>query len=184
MLSLRTPSMKNLICIGFCLSLIAPVFSAYFAFQHRTNIIRQEVEAHIEQGIEKNELVLLKFTHEETETLLRWEHSREFEFNQQMYDIVETEVLEDSVYYWAYWDIEESELKKDFNDILTNVLGIKKNTSKQRNQFRIDFRPLYFFEHENSLSLPAKKEKITFSKIGYDLLTPSYPPPYPPPKFS
>lgn len=182
-LSLRTPLVKKLICIVFCFSLIAPIFFAYFAFHHKTNAIRQEVAEHIEEGVEKSELVLLKFTHEETETLLRWEHSREFEYNHQMYDIVETEVSEDSVFYLVYWDVEETELKKSYGDILANALGIKKNSTKQRTQLNVEFRSIYFLENEEGLSLPAEEGKIVFSKVNYNLLSPSYPPPSPPPKF-
>lgn len=181
--SLRLPKMKRLICIGFCFSLMAPIFSAYFAFQYRSSTIRQEVEAQIEEGIEEHDLVLLKFTHEETETLLRWEHSREFEFNQQMYDIVETEVFEDSIFYLVYWDIEETELKNGYKDLITGILGVEKNSSKHRILLKLGFRSIYFLEHKENLALLERSKRITFPKIGYDLLTQCYPPLSPPPRF-
>ena len=55
-------------------------------------------------GIDKSELVLFKFSKEETTTKLNWKHAKEFEFNQQMYDVVEKQVSKDSIHYWCWWD--------------------------------------------------------------------------------
>ncbi|MFH1049421.1 MAG: hypothetical protein V1779_00660 [bacterium] len=46
-------------------------------------------------GLDKDELVLLKFTEEELVLKLRWEHSKEFEYHYQMNDIVDQAIQGD-----------------------------------------------------------------------------------------
>lgn len=181
---LRSSAMKKLICIGFLTSILSPTLITYYSFHYRSSFIKEEVDSHIEKGVEEDELILLKFSHEETQTLLRWEHAREFEYNQQMYDIVESEALEDSMYYWVWWDIEETELKKEYEEIITDLLGVKKNTTNQSMRLKIAFRSIYFLEHSADLTLLARKQEVAYSKIQYDLLTLFYAPPSPPPKIS
>lgn len=62
--------------------------------------------------IDLKDLVLLKFTFNETQSLLKWEHSKEFEFNGIMYDIIRSESKNDSIFYWCWEDREETELNK------------------------------------------------------------------------
>ncbi|MBN2251649.1 MAG: hypothetical protein JW724_06220, partial [Candidatus Altiarchaeota archaeon] len=61
---------------------------AWLSFQRMQ--VRSAVSAHIRSCAGTKNFVLLEFTPDETRTLLRWEHPREFEYNLQMYDIVET----------------------------------------------------------------------------------------------
>lgn len=182
--SLRSSLFKKLISIGFLILFLTPTLITYYSFHYRSSSIQEEVDSHIEKGMEENELILLKFSHEETETLLRWEHAREFEYDHQMYDIVEIEAHEDSTYYWVWWDVEETALKKEFKESITDILGIKKNTTKQNTRFKIDFRSIYYIEHSTDLTLLAKEQEVAYSRIQYEVLTLFYSPPSPPPKIS
>ncbi len=94
-------------------------------------------------GIDKNELVHLKFTRVETETLLNWHHSKEFEYLGQMYDIVETKELGDSIYYWCWWDKAETALNRQLEQLAEAANGNNpKNTQQQ--QRLLDFQKTLF----------------------------------------
>lgn len=114
---------KKGVSLFFLLTLIAPIFINFYLYNGSLNTVQEKVAEKIDEGIEKNELVFLSFTRQETETKLRWEHSKEFEYNGQMYDIVETIEQKDSVFYWAWWDKEESKLKKEYRETIASLLN-------------------------------------------------------------
>ena len=99
--------------------LIDPLTISITRLNHDRSIAKKEIEDHIAAGISKSDLVLLIFSTEETRTLLRWEHSREFEYKRQMYDIVETKSLGDTVYYWCRWDQKETKLNEQLRELAT-----------------------------------------------------------------
>lgn len=86
-------------------------------------IVKKAVDHHIVAGIEASDLVLLEFSREETETLLRWEHAREFEYDGQMYDVVETWAVGGTVYYRCWWDREETALNNRMRILALRGLG-------------------------------------------------------------
>lgn len=95
-------------------------------------------------GVDKDELVLFKFTDAEKENDLRWEHSKEFEYKNEMYDIVETEFKGDTTYYWCWWDYEETKLNKQLDGLL--AFAYKKDTRTNNNQkvLQAFYKSLYF----------------------------------------
>ncbi|MFZ2055368.1 MAG: hypothetical protein WAU81_14365 [Candidatus Aminicenantales bacterium] len=86
-------------------------------------MVKKEVKKYIVQGIENDNLVVLRFSKEETETLLQWENSREFEYNGQMYDVVQTWTVGDTVYYRCWWDREETKLNRRLRELAARALG-------------------------------------------------------------
>ncbi len=74
--------------------------------------MRRQVEKNLLNGVQSDQLVLLTFTKAECREKLRWEHSGEFEFNGQMFDIVKTEVQGDTLRYWCWWDRKETALNR------------------------------------------------------------------------
>lgn len=85
--------------------------------------VKKAVDRHIVAGIEAGDLVLLEFSRAETETLLRWEHAREFEYDGQMYDVVETWAVGDTVFYRCWWDREETALNNRMRLLALRALG-------------------------------------------------------------
>ena len=84
------------------------------------------------RSVDKSQLVRLSFTKTYAESGLRWEHSKEFEWLGEMYDVVSTESKDDSVTYWCWWDKEETALNKQLTDLVANSLG--KNKERRRHQ--------------------------------------------------
>lgn len=97
-----------------CCVFVDPVIASFTWLYYQKAIIKREVKRQIIAGIDEDDLVLLKFSKEEAKTKLRWEHSKEFEYNRQMYDVVKTMTLGGMVYYWCWLDHEETKLNRRF----------------------------------------------------------------------
>ncbi len=132
------------------------------------------------KGIDRSELVLLKFSKEETQSQLRWEHAGEFEFRGEMYDIVEQTQLGDSIYYWCWWDYEETQLNLKLQSLLAGVLDHnpdRKAVSKRLTDF---FQKLF---HEtvplwkDLIATPFEWKHRTNLKLPENGLKPPSPPP-------
>ena len=115
--------------------LFAPVLTVYFYLQFEKAAIRREIKWKMIAGMDEEELVLLKFTKEETQTKLRWEHSKEFEYNGQMYDIVSKKVKGDSIFYRCWWDHEETKLNKSLKKLVANAFDHDEENRRTQQTF-------------------------------------------------
>lgn len=104
--------MKKFVSTLIILSIISPIWLTNTFVFLKKNHIKKQVKRMIISKIDLKDLVLLKFTFNETQSLLKWEHSKEFEFNGIMYDIIRSESKNDSIFYWCWEDSEETELNK------------------------------------------------------------------------
>jgi hypothetical protein len=95
----------------------------YLYLSNQKKQLKREVKWEIIEGIDKSELVFIKLTKAEAKEKLEWEHSKEFEFQGEMYDVVEFEETADSVKYWCWWDDEETALNENLAQVLNNLLG-------------------------------------------------------------
>ena len=68
--------------------------------QIRKKIVRHEIKQRILPGTDRNELMMLRFTKEESEKKLKWEEPGEFEYDGEMYDVVFSESDGITVSYW------------------------------------------------------------------------------------
>ena len=91
-------------------------------------------------GINRERLVLLKFTKEEAQLKLQWEHAEEFEYHHQMYDVVSTVTKHDTIYYWCLPDEEETKLNRHLRELATKTAENDQQNKKDQKQL------LYFYE--------------------------------------
>ena len=70
-------------------------------------------------GVDRSELVLLQFSKTDTKTLLQWEHDTEFEFQGQMFDVMEVSEKGDSVTYVCWPDKEETHLNQQLAQLVS-----------------------------------------------------------------
>jgi len=91
--------------------------------QYKKSLVRREVEKHIVAGMEDDDMVMLRFSREEARMKLRWEHHREFEYNRQMYDVVERTTVGDTIYFRCLWDKKETRLKRRMEELALRVVG-------------------------------------------------------------
>jgi hypothetical protein len=169
------------ISLFFCL--VAPLVATFTCLHYQKSLVRKEVKHQMIAGMDKDELVLLKFTKEESQTKLRWEHSKEFEYNSQMYDIAEKEIKGDTIYYWCWWDHEETRLNRQLDDLVANVLGNNPQKRERQEKLVEFYKKLYWKSYSDSLALT---EQIS---INYPIYKENYSSIYhtipdPPPRFS
>lgn len=136
-------------CCFLLLCLAAPVLLSYGWLQHQRAVVRKEQKRQIAAGLDEDTLVLLKFSEKDSRTLLRWEHSMEFEYQNQMYDVVETELRGDTVYYRCWLDQKESVLNRQIQDLVAKAL--EKSPENQQNQQYL----AHFFKSLFNVGLPS-----------------------------
>ncbi len=172
---------KQIISIILLFLLIAPAVVTYTWIQQRKCAVKKVVKWKMIAGIDKKELVLLKFSNNEIKTKLHWKHSKEFEFNNQMYDIVDKITTKDSVKYWCWWDFEETKLNQQLSKLLVTIYQKDIPTKEKQLQIIEFYKSLYFeqvFAWQPFLSsgLSYTKSIITIS-YNFLLLKLDNPPP-------
>ena len=146
---------KNFISIIFLFLFLLSLPSIIIFLEIKKSEIKKEIKNKIISGINKNELVFLKFSKQEAVNQLKWEHSKEFKYNNEMYDVIEKKESNDSVYYWCWLDNEETKINKQLNNLLSiiwNDNALKTDLSKRFNDFFRSFyfenyAPIYFIQH-------------------------------------
>jgi len=176
--------LKNkVIGIVLLLCLAVPLIGTHSRLRYQKKLVRREVKKQIISGINQEELALLRFALSEVKASLSWTHSKEFEFNGQMYDVVETKIFCDSIYYWCWWDHKETELNKQLKNLVTHAFD--NNLQKKATQKRlVDFYQSLYHSKTNSFQIlicqTGKETCIYF----FNWQSVSWPPPVPPPKLS
>jgi hypothetical protein len=110
----------GLLALGF---LADPVVGAFTWIGFRKAVVRKEVRRRIVAGVGAERLVVFKFKKEEADSFLRWEHPGEFEYDGQMYDVVETWTHGNTIYYRCWRDEEETRLNSRLKDMVARALG-------------------------------------------------------------
>lgn len=119
-----------------CLSL--PVLGTYTWLHFQKLCVKQEVKIAFRARMSKERLVRLAFTAAQVNTLLRWEHDREFEYQKQMYDIRKREQQGDTIVFWCWWDQEETLLNLQLEDLVQKALAqdpLRKHSEEQLSHF-------------------------------------------------
>lgn len=118
-------------------------------------------------GMDKKQLVLLKFTRAEKETKLRWKHSKEFEFKGQMYDVVESEISGDTLSYRCWWDNEETGLNKKLTNLVSDILGNNQQNKENNKRLVQFFKSLYHSSNSDWIT-PFRLAVKTYSIANSD----------------
>lgn len=152
----------------------------YGWLQLRRKEVRKEVKHQIIAGVERSELVLLTFTPEQQQKL-KWKHSREFEFEGEMYDVVETEIVDGITQYWCWSDDEETVLNKQLFELTNIALGLDPIQKQQQSKFKHYSNTLF---HEQVIPWRLEVNLALFqSEIHFTGVSPwNNSPPVPPPE--
>lgn len=179
------PDWKNrLIGIALLCILTLPVVVTYGWLQYHKAMIKKEVKWRIIAGMEKEELVLLKFSKEDSRSKLRWEHALEFEFNKHMYDIVESKVIGDTTYYWCWWDTEETKISKRCALLVSDTYNADPQKNKQQQQLFSFYKNLYFSNYSSVPNVRHYRVKCNVAIFNTLIHSLHFPPPTPPPRIS
>jgi hypothetical protein len=117
---------------------------SYAWLKNCITLAKEGAQIRISKYIPAEEQVLWKFTRADAQTKLYWEHSREFEYKGQMYDIIKSEVRGDTIWYWCYWDRKETDIKRQINEFASYLMGPgqdSRNTGRCITNF---FQTLFF----------------------------------------
>jgi len=163
--------------------LFDPSLVCFFWLQHQKNLVKKDVARQINEGMAKEELTRLQFTLDEVQTKVIWRSKQEFEYNHQLYDIVETMVEGDTVFYWCWPDQDETKLEKGIQQVIAQALGRKEKGLVNLDLLISFFRPRVFLS-ALSLNLPepyflACLWPSLSSKLSSFNLQPPSPPPRP-----
>jgi hypothetical protein len=172
--------MRKLALILFLTAFIAPVVMTWTSFEYQREKVRKSVKRMMIDGLKSEDLVFLSFSNDEKSTLLKWKHSKEFEYMGEMYDIVEFQMTQDSVHYWCWWDYEETQLNKKLSLLVSKALGHDRTTKDRQDQLTRFFHTLYIHDLFNwSPIIPINEvQGILYSENLYTLfLSPPTPPP-------
>lgn len=132
--------LKTVTTIILTLILAVPYFGAYLYLNSVKIQNRKEIHSVLRTMKQPADLVLLKFTTKETLEKLRWEHDREFEYNGQMYDIVEATASGDTVIYLCYPDHKETRINKELGKSLARATGQDPSRKSQNDRLTEVFK--------------------------------------------
>ncbi len=137
-------------------------------------------------GMDQEELVLLKFSKEESETKLRWEHAEEFEYNGQMYDIVSHEIKGDSIFYRCWWDYDETDLNKKLKKMVAIAFDQDEDNREIQENFYTYLWSFFFTDPLAWQATPLQNIGLVFQDSMHPNAFNSIrlTPPTPPPKVS
>jgi hypothetical protein len=122
----KTPifeTVKRLFPIVMTVAFILPVWGSFYYLQVQKKLVQKKVKRQIMKSCNDEDLVFIAFTKEETQTLLNWKHSKEFEYNGEMYDIVHKRETQDSVYFKLWWDKEETVVNQKVKRIANSIFS-------------------------------------------------------------
>jgi hypothetical protein len=142
---LKTKIFSILLIISF----IVPTAITYSWLQYKKISIRNEVERKIEKGIDKKNIKILAFSKQEVKNKLKWHKKHEFEYKNQLYDIIKITQKHDSITYYCWNDKEETHL----NAISNNLVNHSNNTKKSKNKLLTTFYFSLFFEKKSKTNI-------------------------------
>jgi hypothetical protein len=144
-------------------------------------MVRKEVKWKMIDGLDRDELSLIAISKDQ-KGQLEWEHSKEFEYQGEMYDVVYKKETGDSLFYWCWWDHKETQLNRQLAS-LTRIL-LDSDTKRKESSSRITFffKSLYSDANKDRERV-ALEDPLEFHEIyskSWKSLTLS--PPSPPPR--
>ncbi len=124
--------------------MLAPFLGSYLWVQIKRSQIRKEVKWKMIAGLDKEELVFMTFSIQDSQEKLNWKHSKEFEYKGEWYDVVQQEVVGDSIRFHLWWDHEETKLSQQLRQLI--VMTVSQDSQNQENQKGIVklFKSLFF----------------------------------------
>jgi hypothetical protein len=164
--------------------LIVPIASTVLFIKYQKKQVKRAVKWQMIAQTDRQELVLLKFSESQKQSELKWKHAKEFEYQEQMYDIVESATKGDTTFYWCWWDNEETKLNKQLTHLVDIAWGNYPKNQDQNKRLIQFFKSICFSETKTVLcfSLQSNQASSGFIKSNYALSATA--PPVPPPEIN
>ena len=124
----------------FLLSLVLPTLAAFLFLEVRKEVLRERVQQNLLSETSEEKLSILTFSAAEVNSELVWKDRKEFSFKGEMYDVVRTEKSGDTIRYYCWHDVKETELNSQLENLLHLAIGAdppsQKNTEHLTHVFR------------------------------------------------
>ena len=175
--------MRKAYTILLMTSLVLPLACIFVHYHVNLYQIRKELKHRMLEGIGMEELVRLAF-HQKDNASQKWEHSREFVFKGQYYDVVNKEECGDSIIYYCWWDNEETILHKQLDGVLANFMQRDPQQHKHQTRILDFFKAFYFEEHHYQQEINNWSFSHDFNYLSRHITIPATVPPVPPPELA
>ncbi|SMD36928.1 hypothetical protein SAMN04488029_3148 [Reichenbachiella faecimaris] len=175
---------EKFVAILFLFVLIVPPVATIGWLRFEKYQLRRQIKRQLMVYIDRNELVKFKFSDQEVENELVWEHAKEFEYQGQMYDVVHRKELGDSTVFWCWWDHEETKLNQQLLSITNRAFGNDPHKKETQTHLITFLKSLYAQEKmqwEACITLSTVDSCTAFCQTFYSFLSS---PPTPPPNLS
>ncbi len=150
---------KILGALVLSLFFLLPVLITKVSYEVRLYRIRQEVKDRILQNIADEDLTILSFKRKDIYRLVKWEHDREFEYKDRMFDVVRSVENGDSITYYCWTDVKESTLHQNIEKLVDQVFN-QDPIEKRNNKLQLDyFKNVFFQAHQFGISLDRRVVK-------------------------
>jgi len=174
--------LKKAKTIFLLIIIIVPFWGFYLFFKAEIKQVRKQVKRQIIAGMTKEDLCLLKFSKIEVNKYLKWKHSKEFEFDHYMYDIVFADSTNDSIFYWCWKDVRETELANNLDILMLQSMQKQNPQNKKTNKVIEFYKNLFIPANKNQYSKITEFRKNLFFYKLIEYSTFEIIPPDPPPK--
>lgn len=173
--------MRTIKTIVLLLVLTAPILGTWAWLTIHKSQVRKAAKHYIMETADPSNFVTFQFTDEQIARELDWEHSREFEYKGQMYDVVDRYRNGDKTTIICWPDNEETVINKSLDNLVSQFLGNDPVNSESQEKVVVFYRSLYFEEitQYNFYRFPERRRK----KVRLDetenpqFITPPTPPP-------
>ncbi len=157
-----------------------PIIGVFSWFSIQKKHIRREVKHKIMAGMDHSQLDYFKMSLSDAAEL-NWEHSKEFEFNGEMYDVVKKQIFKDTVEFWCWRDNEETQLNRKLASLTVKALGQDQDHQNRKEQLQSFVRGLFFGSTDAVVFkrfCDTVKSNTSYIDLFKSLITsPSVPPP-------
>jgi len=174
--------MQKLLGILLLFCLATPLIGTYAGLRFEKYRARRTAKKHILAGLPDSALVFFQFSKNDGETLLRWEHEQEFEYQGQMYDVVKKSEQGDSVQLWCWRDHAETKLNRQLRQLVAQYQANDPCRHNKEQRLAIFFLTL-FYQDAPALRIFCAHPKLSTlpSAVVHLPSTDVAPPPFPPP---
>jgi len=140
--------------------LTMPFLVTYSWIQYRKISIRNEFEMTVQNEVNEQLMVILKFHKNEVDKKLRFEHINEFEYNSKMYDVIRITSSADSICFFCIQDAEETSLNKILSALITNPLKSDPISREKETKLNDFYKTLYFSKNVSFDNPPFNLTKM------------------------
>lgn len=135
--------MRSIYSVIFLILMVLPFVGAWIWLEGRMHAARYDARIAMSATDQEESLVLWKFTQQEVNTVLRWEHDREFEYDGEMYDVVRSEAHGDTTWYWCHHDRKETKVRKALASFVAAWMGAGPQQQQDQQRLFDFFKSLY-----------------------------------------